>query len=84
MPSVPNRLPDGKLIKSAERLHALGSLPLAYFLAELAAGGDLNETLAQYLALTPELVQGVGADSVDASATAAAAALGYVPPRGRA
>jgi hypothetical protein len=85
--SVPNRLPNSKrdeFEKAAARLHALGPLVLAHFLIEIEAGGDVTETLSRYLKLTPELVASVGADSFDATATAAAAALGYIPSRGNA
>jgi hypothetical protein len=86
VPSIPNRLPHSKreqLKQSAERLHALGPLSLGYFLIEIAEGRNVEDALRRYLVLTPDLVQGVGADRADAEATARAAALAYVPPRGR-
>jgi hypothetical protein len=85
--SVPNRLPHSKrdeLKQSAERLHALGPLSLGYFLIEIAEGRNVEDALSRYLVLTPELVRGAGADRLEATATQAAAALAYMPPRGRA
>ena len=83
VPSVSNRLPQGKrdeLKQSAERLYDLGPLVLAYFLIEVSEGAGVSETLDHYLTtLTPELVCGVGADHLDATATAQRAALAYVP-----
>ena len=74
--------PTDALKQSAARLHTLGPLPLAHFLAEVASGRDLVETLSRYTALDPELVRRVGADTVDATSTAASTALAYVPPKG--
>jgi hypothetical protein len=82
--SEESRLPNSKQFEQAAQLHKLGPLPLAYFLAEIEAGADINETLSRFLKLTPLMVAGVGADRADATATAAAAALAYVPPRGNA
>lgn len=62
-------IPD-ELQQSAARLHALGPQPLAYFLAEIAEGRDFHETLSRYAAMDPEVVRALGADSVDAEATA--------------
>lgn len=73
-----------QLKQSAARLHALGPLPLAYFLAEIARGRDPSETLNRYAAMSPEQVRAVGADTVDATTTAAASALAYMPPTGSA
>ena len=42
-----------QLKQSAARLHALGPLPLAYFLAEIARGRDLSETLGRYALCLP-------------------------------
>jgi hypothetical protein len=84
MPSLPSRLPNSKQFEQAAQLHKLGPLPLAYFLAELAGGADVTETLSRFLKLSPEIVCSVGADSDSATATAAAAALSYLPPRGNA
>jgi hypothetical protein len=50
-----------KFTDEAARLHQLGPLPLAYFLAELAEGRDLAETLRRYTALDPETVRTLGA-----------------------
>lgn len=78
-------MPSDEIETAAAQLHELGPLVLGYFLAELVAGADLNEALGRYLSrLTPELVASVGADSADASSTAAIAALAYVPGRGNA
>jgi hypothetical protein len=79
MPSLPTRLPNSKQFEQAAQLHKLGPLPLAYFLAEVAGGADVNETLSRFLKLSPLMVAGVGADRADATATAAAAALTYIP-----
>jgi hypothetical protein len=80
-------LPPGKrdeLKQSAALLHQLGPLTLGYFLIEISEGRDISEALSRYLALTPELLQRVGADHADAEATAQAAALAYSRTRGRA
>jgi hypothetical protein len=61
---------ENELQRTAERLHALGSLPLFHFLAEIVGGRDITETLNRYTALDPEVVRSLGADSVDATATA--------------
>jgi hypothetical protein len=62
----------------ARRLHALGTLPLSHFLKEIAAGRDVRETLRRYTALDPQIIFALGADSIDASATAAEAELIYL------
>jgi hypothetical protein len=80
--SIPSAADKRK--REAAKLHDLGPIVLSYFLAELANGADFSETLDRYLKLSPEIVRSVGADSADATATAAAAALAYVPPRGNA
>lgn len=68
---------ENALQQTAERLHALGALPLFHFLTEILAGRDITETLSRYTALDPEVVRMLGADSVDATATADQTALGY-------
>jgi hypothetical protein len=70
-----------ELKRFAAQLHALGPLPLAYFLAEIFEGRDLKETLSRYTALDPRVLRELGADTVDAEATAESAALLYVPRR---
>jgi hypothetical protein len=88
MRSIHTRLPEGKreeLKQSAEQFHQLGPVALGYFIIEIAEGRDVTETLARYLSkLTPKLLQAIGADQWDAEATAQAAALGYIDPKGRA
>jgi hypothetical protein len=69
---------DNELQWKAERLHALGPLPLFHFLMEILAGHDITETLSKYAALDPDVVRELGADSVDAEATADATALSYL------
>jgi hypothetical protein len=68
---------ENELQQTAERLHALGSLPLFHFLREIIAGRDITETLNQYTALDPEVVRALGADSVEAEATADETAMAY-------
>jgi hypothetical protein len=68
---------ENELQQAAEQLHALGTLPLFHFLAEILAGRDITETLNRYTALDPEVVRELGADSVDATATADQTALSY-------
>jgi hypothetical protein len=68
---------ENELQQAAERLHALGPLPLFHFLMEILAGHNITETLSRYTALHPDIVRELGADSVDAEATAQATALGY-------
>ena len=87
MRSISKRLPEGKREKikqSAELLHQLGPLALSYFIIEVAEGRDIDEALTEYAALDLAILRVVGADSFDAEATAQAAALAYVPPRGQA
>jgi hypothetical protein len=67
---------ENELQQTAEQLHALGPLPLFYFLKEILAGRDITETLSQYTALDPDVVRELGADVVDA-ATAEQTALTY-------
>jgi hypothetical protein len=47
----------------------LGPLALSFFLAEIAAGADLRETLARYAQLDPDTVRNIGAADGGMSAT---------------
>lgn len=51
---------ENALQQTAERLHALGALPLFHFLTEILAGRDITETLSRYTALDPEVVRMLG------------------------
>jgi hypothetical protein len=68
---------ENELQQTAERLHALGPLPLLHFLRDIIGGRDITETLHQYTALDPEVVRALGADSVEAEATADETAMAY-------
>jgi hypothetical protein len=69
---------ENELQQKAERLHALGPLPLFHFVSEILSGSDITETLNKYTALDPDVVRKLGADSVEAESTANETELAYV------
>ncbi len=55
-------IPSLRLRRCAETMHQLGPLALAYFVAEVRAGADVDAALEQYVALPADLIAAYGAD----------------------
>lgn len=55
-------IPTPRMRRLAEKIHELGPLPLAYMLAELAAGAEVVATAEGYARLPGSFIRAYGAD----------------------
>jgi hypothetical protein len=63
-PEKQSLVPSQRQRRLAEKVHALGSLPLAYLFAQLAAGADVAETVERYAGLPGDFIKIYGADAI--------------------